>query len=172
MVNPEGTFSTMTLTLPSSTLDSEATCPFSSIKRLSGLRSRWVMPYLPARCSGSSGTLSSIWPVWPDLGPFSNSGRQTSGLWNLIHPYPSPISHPIPQGTSPHPHPPRPQGTQLGHAVDDAMHQASHGAVRHGLALGGDEVEELAVGDGLHDLSGSMEGLDGWRNLWNPVGPT
>ena len=154
MVNPQDTFSTVTLTLPFSTLDSEATCPFSSIKRLSGLRSRWVMPYLPARCSGDSGTLSSI---WPDLGPFSNSGQD---FWK-VKSHPSPISHPnhpIPQGTSPHP--PIPQGTQLGHAVDDAMHQASHGAVRHGLALGGDEVEELAVGDGLHDLIHWSIGLD------------
>mmetsp|Transcript_51839 Transcript_51839/g.105375 ORF Transcript_51839/g.105375 Transcript_51839/m.105375 type:complete len:320 (+) Transcript_51839:1129-2088(+) len=56
---------------------------------------------------------------------------------------------------------------QLGHAVDDAMHQASHGAVRHGLALGGDEVEELAVGDGLHDhnVSGRVPTLTTTTNV-------
>mmetsp|Transcript_43584 Transcript_43584/g.69084 ORF Transcript_43584/g.69084 Transcript_43584/m.69084 type:complete len:322 (-) Transcript_43584:168-1133(-) len=56
---------------------------------------------------------------------------------------------------------------QLCHAVDDAMHQASHGAVRHGLALGGDEVEELAIGDGLHDhdVSGRVPTLTATTNV-------
>ena len=53
--------------------------------------------------------------------------------------------------------PSSPKGTQLRHAVDDAMHQPPHGAVGHGLTLRGDQIEELAVGDGLHNL---------WRNGW------
>lgn len=50
------------------------------------------------------------------------------------------------------------QVTQLRHAVDDAMHQASHGAIRHGLSFCGDEVKEFAIGDGLHHLSPQGKG--------------